>query len=151
MFREKTLFLIHFEFLDIRHRCMKVVDLKGEICWFITMFHYHVLFWGFILKFIFSNSKLKFNLHTAYSQWSCGWLYWFDLWVHMHFGLEGKKLYFIIHLEIFDNKNRCMVGSKELAFIYEVIRHLRYKTSRYIKTNSYVHLNWICNKIHTLF
>jgi hypothetical protein len=43
-----------------------------------------------------------------------------------------------------------MINLKESTFIDETIRHLRYKTLKYIKANPYVHPNWICNKIYTL-
>jgi hypothetical protein len=40
MSKENTFsFLIHFQFLNNRHKCMKVVDEKGEICCFIIMCH----------------------------------------------------------------------------------------------------------------
>jgi hypothetical protein len=34
-----------------------------------------------------------------------------------------------------------MIGLKKLTLVNETIRHLGYKTSRYIKLNLYVHLN----------
>jgi hypothetical protein len=44
-----------------------------------------------------------------------------------------------------------MIGLKELTVDNEPIKHLQYKKLRHIKANPYVHLNWICNKIYTLF
>ncbi len=43
-----------------------------------------------------------------------------------------------------------MIDLKELFIVDEIIKHLRYKTLRYIKANPYVHHNWICNTIDTL-
>jgi len=43
-----------------------------------------------------------------------------------------------------------MIDLKELFIVDETIKHLRYKTLRYIKANPYVHHNWICNTIDTL-
>jgi hypothetical protein len=64
--------------------------------------------------------------------------------------VRGKKLSFIIHLEFLNNKHRPMIDLKELFIVDETIKHLRYKTLRYIKANPYVHHNWICNTIDTL-
>jgi hypothetical protein len=44
-----------------------------------------------------------------------------------------------------------MINLKELTFINEAIKHLGYKTSKYIKLDPYIHLNWIYNTIYTLF
>ncbi len=55
---KKTYFLIHLHFLDNKHKCMKVVNAKGDL-----FFYYHVSFVeGFHLEisyFQISNSKLK--------------------------------------------------------------------------------------------
>jgi hypothetical protein len=34
-----------------------------------------------------------------------------------------------------------MIGLKDSTFVNETVKHLRYKTSRYIKVDSYVHFN----------
>ncbi len=44
-----------------------------------------------------------------------------------------------------------MIGLKESTLVNEAIRHLGYKTSKYIKVDPYVHPNWTCNTTYTLF
>jgi hypothetical protein len=44
-----------------------------------------------------------------------------------------------------------MVGLKEITLVNEAIKHLKYKISRYMKTNPYVHPCWICSTIYMLF
>jgi hypothetical protein len=43
-----------------------------------------------------------------------------------------------------------MITLKISTLVNEAIRHLGYKTSKYIKVNPYVHPNWICNIIYAL-
>jgi hypothetical protein len=64
--------------------------------------------------------------------------------------LKRTKLSFIVHLEFLDSRHKHMINLKESTLVDESIKHLRYKTLRYIKANPYVHLNWFCNTIYTL-
>jgi len=42
-----------------------------------------------------------------------------------------------------------MIGLKDSTLVNEIIKHLGYKTSKYIKVDPYVHFNWICHTIYT--
>jgi hypothetical protein len=44
-----------------------------------------------------------------------------------------------------------MIGLKDSTLVNEIIKHLGYKTSKYIKVDPYVHFDWICNTIYTFF
>jgi hypothetical protein len=55
--------------------------------------------------------------------------------------LEGKKQFFVIHLEFLDNRHRCMISLKELTLVDEAIKCLGYTTLRYIKVDPYAHPN----------
>jgi hypothetical protein len=59
----KKIFLkVHFEFLDNKHKRMKVVDAFEQICWYTTMCH---LLKGFPPKFyIFKFQILSWNTIT---------------------------------------------------------------------------------------
>jgi len=45
---ERFFLKIHFEFLDNKHKRMKVIDALGQIYWYTTMCHFLK---GFLLKF----------------------------------------------------------------------------------------------------
>jgi len=148
MFREKG--FLHFssiEFLDNKHRCTKVMDVIWQICWFIAMCH---LLKCFLPKFhIFKFQIRNWNL-VAYYLSTClfgsfGHLIWFTCLLNVRF------IYILCNsFWIFYNRHRPMINLKESTFINETIRHLKYKTLKYIKGDPYVHPNWICNTIYTL-
>ncbi len=144
--KKKTFsFLVRLEFLNNKHRCMKVVDVMGEICWFTTKSK------SFVEGFLFqiSNSKLKSSyILVAHMLALLIWLLWHTCLLNVNCWKEKKSL--TIHLEFLYNRHWPMIGLKELAFVNETIKCLGYKTSRYRKVDPYVHPNWICNTIYTL-
>jgi hypothetical protein len=46
---------VHLEFLDNKHKCMKVIDALGQICSYIAMCH---LLKGFLQKFQILSSNI---------------------------------------------------------------------------------------------
>jgi hypothetical protein len=55
-FCKKSSFLIHFEFLNNRHKCMKVVDAKGR---FVDLLPWVICLGFSYPNFIVSNFKIK--------------------------------------------------------------------------------------------
>jgi hypothetical protein len=51
------------------------------------------------------------------------------------------KKSFLIHFEFLYNGHKPMIGLKDSTFVNETIKHLGYKTSKYIKVDPYVHFN----------
>lgn len=133
MFRKKTFFLVHFKLFDNRHRCMRVVDAKGETCMFITIY-LGVSCPNFIISSF--NLQVEIQLHI-----NCSHVDLVDLVTLAYMFircqlLKGEKnpLQFIFNS--FYNRNRPMITLKELAF---VIKHSGHKILKFIKVDPYVH------------
>ncbi len=124
-------FIIHFEFLVIHIIGWSLLMQRGK---FANLLSCVTCFWVSYQNFIFSNSKfqVEIKLHISFPYVDLVDLVNLALHVSYMLVIKRKNNSFVVHLEFIYNRCRPMINLKELALVNETIRHLRYKTSRYI-------------------